>query len=250
MRFISRLWSLVRGSFSKKVRDLEWRSPEIVLEEAENQKRRRAGELLEALAKFRTAVDRRRDRLKKMLVELQLVEDRLATAQDRQDTKNGPELLRRQRLLSEQVHADRTELEAELHRRDELEGTLKSIQDDIERFGIERHRMTAEIRALQAQRQAQEIQQQFFTETQDSPVAAIQERLQDERNRANLVTEMTGGSMQGMASLDRQLDEQAFAAMCRPTEVAQPSWVESLSMPQLTARRDSSARSAVGVTAL
>jgi len=218
MGLISRLWSLVRGAFSKQVRDLEWRSPEVVLEEASNLKRKRAGELLDALGKFRSAVERRRDRLKQMLLDLQQVEDRLAIAQDRRDMQAGPELMRRQRLLTDQIDADRRELESELKRRKELEQTLRATKDDIERFDIERHRMTAEIRALQAQRQAQEIYQQFYTETENIAVSAIRVRLQDERNRADLVSEVSGTALADFSSLDQEFDRRAFEAICDHSE--------------------------------
>ncbi|HBJ34735.1 MAG TPA: hypothetical protein DDZ51_08225 [Planctomycetaceae bacterium] len=177
-----------------------------------------------------------------MLSELQTVEDRLAIAQDLRDMQNGPELLRKQRILSEQVREERIELEADLRRREELEAALTAIKEDIEKFEVQRHRMTAEIRALQAQRQAQEIQQQFFTEANNSAVAEIQERLQNERNRADLVTEMLGGSSRQMTNLDRRLDEQEFAAMCRQVDSVAPIQLEKPDFARLPSRLSSVTR--------
>ncbi len=216
----SRLWSLMRGAFSKKVRDLEWRSPELVLEEASRLKRKQAGELLNALGKFRTAVKRRQTRLKKMLSELQKVEERLSVAQERRDMRKGPELIRRQRVLTDQIEAERGEIETEVKRRNHLEETLRATKDEIERFDIERHRMTAEIRALQAQRQAEEIHQQFYTETDTCAVSAIRDRLQDERNRAELVTEVCGSGIDDSSNLDEEYDRKAFEAICDNSAVS------------------------------
>lgn len=237
MGLFSRLYSLVRGSFSKTVKDWEWRSPETVLEEAENQKRRRVTELIDALSRFRTALDLRRERIKKMLVDLQTVEDRLAIAVDRKDMRNGPELLRQQRQLSDQIRIDQGELDTDIQRQSALEAALKAVRDDIERFRVQRHRITAEIRALQAQRQAQTIEQQFFTEAQSGAIDGVLQRLHDERNRADLIAETAGTSPVGMHALDRHWDDQAFAAMCGQNDSGGSIRTENSTFARLADRR-------------
>lgn len=212
---LARLWTVIRGLFSRRVRDLEWRNPEVVLGDALDRKRNSVNRLLDAVAGMSAAFDRQRTSFRRGLEQLQAVEAKLRAAVGRQDVTNGPRLLAEQKRLARQVEQDRQALEAQERELELMKQGLKDAKSEVQRFDAERSQLVAQIRYQQARHQVQAIWDDFFAGPEDRVLQDLRDRVQTGRHRMELAAELNGLPGTEAHQLELAAMEDEFRTLCR-----------------------------------
>lgn len=223
MGLFRRLSTLVRGIFSKRVRNLEWRAPDVVFEEAYRSKRLKAHQLVAAVGDYSADLERQRDTLRRNVLQLEQVERQLEIAQKRCDHANGPTLLGRQRHLTVRVEQGRQALFEGEKRLAGLKQAAHATKNAVDEFDAKRHEMLARIRVLQAQRATRSIISDFFADSDDLATQSLVDRLQSEQHRMELEAEINGMPGGDFDDMDRASLEADFRELCAPSEMCKTS---------------------------
>jgi phage shock protein A len=199
--FISRLWQLISGKFSRWIKAREAQDPEAVYEAAISDRIRRYQQLKNAAA----AVIYMRNKLKRELehksAELVEVEEQAAQAADMNEDQCALILIRRKHELEADGDRLKEELSQLTAEAEDAKKNLAGFKGEIDNLKVEKVRMLARLRNAQARLRVERALEEFSYDDDMRALQEVRESVQQILSQAGVNREIRE------PEVERKLDE-------------------------------------------
>jgi phage shock protein A len=212
MGFFARLANLLRGFFSAAVEDVERDNPEIVYQQAINDRVGQHQKLLGAVASIvtlRNKLQRDQKLKQRELVELGA---QIPVAVQQGDEASALVLIERKNLLTEELAEVERELGEVSAQADEAKAGLVTFQAEIEKLKAERDRMLAKREQARARLKIQEQLSGLSMQAETRALDAVRDSIHKLEAQADVSAEIQGA---GMNAKLRQIKEATGTASAR-----------------------------------
>jgi len=210
MSTVGRVFTVIRGIFDKRVRDLEWKHPEAVYESAINKRQAHFHKAAEALAGVIASEKRQKQDLTENIRKLEQVEKALEHAITNEDRQRGPQLTKVRRELESNIEADRQKLQETSQTVRELQGTLGQIEKDVKNLKAERADAIAKIRMLQARHDVDALES-FGSIEEDKALNGLRERIQQQEIKQDVLKNARASD----TVTEDAINDAEFEALCQ-----------------------------------
>jgi phage shock protein A len=214
MNILNRTWNLIMGKTERKLEDLEWNNPEVVYDNALAKKRQCFEELLDAVAQFETSVSASREKMAKLNLDREQLENALRGARATESMKDGPAIVKLLEKKEEEISEHRALLEQDEKDLQGIKAELEQAHAEVERFEAESDRELAKIKALKTKEQVEQALAGIGKEPELQSLARLRDRQKKEENRLKLFRELNESKT---LNTERTEDEyvEKFRNLCR-----------------------------------
>ena len=201
MNFFQRLANFISGLFSTGMGNIEKSNPEIVYENAINERKKKQKELTAAVANIIAMRDKTKLELEKKEKELAEAEEMLEVAMDEGDDEAAIHILEGKSALESRVSELQAELERVASQAEDAMDTLSSFRSEIIKLTKERDEMLAKNEAANARIKIQESLDGFSVDADMQALENVRSSINQKVAQADVEKEL------GDKSLDKKLDK-------------------------------------------
>lgn len=212
MGVFSRLMNLIRGFFSAAVEDAERDNPEIVYQQAINDRIAQHQKLLSAVASIVTLRNKLQRDLKFKKNELAELSAQIPVAVQSGDEQSALVLIERKNALAPEIEDVEEELAEVSKQADDAKAALVSFQHEIEKLKSERDRMLAKREQARARLKIQEQLSGLSLQAETRALDAVRDSIHKLEAQADVSTEIQGA---GMSDKLRKIREATGSASAR-----------------------------------
>ena len=151
-RLLGRIFNVIMEFFGDQVRDLEWKKPEAVLEDALRKKRANLERFYNAVAELETLKNNQAANLKNKQIQIERLEAQIMGAARNGDSEKGVILLMKKKQLEKNIGNDVESLKKRVTDIDSAKKKLAAAQQELAVFEVRKIETIAEIKMLQAQK--------------------------------------------------------------------------------------------------
>ncbi|HOB72356.1 MAG TPA: hypothetical protein PKM18_11290 [bacterium] len=191
-RLLGRIFNVIMEFFGDQVRDLEWKKPEAVLEDALRKKRANLERFYNAVAELETLKNNQAANLKNKQIQIERLEAQIMGAARNGDSEKGVILLMKKKQLEKNIGNDVESLKKRVTDIDSAKKKLAAAQQELAVFEVRKIETIAEIKMLQAQKNIGRINDRFFGAEDMKALDDLTRRIEMERNKDKIFKEITG----------------------------------------------------------
>jgi len=191
-RLLGRIFNVIMEFFGDQVRDLEWKKPEAVLEDALRKKRANLERFYNAVAELETLKNNQAANLKNKQIQIERLEAQIMGAARNGDSEKGVVLLMKKKQLEKNIGNDVESLKKRVTDIDSAKKKLAAAQQELAVFEVRKIETIAEIKMLQAQKNIGRINDRFFGAEDMKALDDLTRRIEMERNKDKIFKEITG----------------------------------------------------------
>jgi phage shock protein A len=191
-RLFGRILNVIREYFGEQVRDLEWKKPEAVLEDALSKKKQGLEKFYGAVAELETLKDEQINSLKRKQTQLERIEVQILHASKTGDHEKGIMLTMKKNQLERNIKEEASSLEKRISDLSMAKKKLHDAQYEVETFSMKKKELVSEIKMLQAEKNIGQITQRFFNDSNVKAYNELKHRVEIERNKDIIYQEING----------------------------------------------------------
>ncbi|MEB3198496.1 MAG: PspA/IM30 family protein [Candidatus Sericytochromatia bacterium] len=195
MGFFARFLNVFKGFFSVWVEDLEKDNPEIVYQQAINERVTQHQKLLGAVASIVTLRNKLSRDLQAQRKALEEVTAQIPVAVQQGEEEAALLLIERKNQLTAELAETERELKEVTQQADEAKAGLVSFQGEIEKLKAERDRMLAKREHARARLKIQEQLSGLSTAAETRALAAVRESIHKLEAQADVASEVQGAGV-------------------------------------------------------
>lgn len=195
MGFFDRLANLWSGFWSKLVGDIENKNPEIVYEQAIDNRIKRHRDLKKAVGGIVYLRNKLSTELEQKERELREVNAQIPVAVESNDDEVALILLQKKNELEKSIEGLKTELDKVSKQAEEAKESLVAFQGEIEKLRRERDEMLAKKATAEARIQIQETLDGLSTDADIKQLENVRENIHKMQAQADVGTEIKGDSL-------------------------------------------------------
>jgi phage shock protein A len=196
MGFFSRLWNMVSGFFSGQVSSIEQKNPEIVYENAIQERLKKHKELKVAVS----SIIALRDKIEKKLIEdegsLVTIDEQIDAAMNEGDEELALSLLETKESLESNIEIGRSDFEKYKEQSTTATKTLNSFQSEIKRLKQEKEQVVAKAQTAEARIQIQETLSGMSLDGDIQALEKVRDHVEKKQAEADVVSELSDNSVE------------------------------------------------------
>lgn len=197
MGFFSRVAGLFRGFLSVFIGNVEKENPEVVYQEAINQRMEQYQKLMKAVSGIVYLRNKLEKDLDSKSTELNQISQQIPVAVSAGEEEAALHLIERKNTLVNEIQTVKGELEKISQQADEAKASLVTFQSEIEKLKAERDTMMAKREHAKARLKIQEQLSGLSTDADIRQLDGVRESIHKLEAQADVASEVQGGTMQG-----------------------------------------------------
>lgn len=189
-RIFSRIFNLIGNFFNELVSEAEWNRPEAVLEDALNKKKKNLEKFFEAVATLDMLKNDQVKSLKNKQIQLERIEVQIINAAKTGDRSKGVALMMKKNQLAKSIEKDVAAVNKRIDEIANAKNKIKAGQEDIRELEAKKHEIVAEIKMLQAEKKADQIQARLFGNDPYKSLDNLTKKIEIEKTKRDMVLEL------------------------------------------------------------